>query len=457
MMKTLWASVCVAVVTVAPAWAQSAGAVMQRAVEAASGLQSLEMKATLKGEGGFAMLLPAGDATVKMAKARDEGEVVFDAYVEGKIKSKADGDEAPVDVKVHRTLTKTTSVEDPKKLVHELSGWQTRTWDGSLDLYVTPWQLATESPYAREMEAVNVTYEGEASVSGEAVDVVLVQYPERDKSQRRGNANPLDAFSKAKWSFSKADGLPRRIEWMGGGGGLSLNVIVEFSDLRSNTGIEADSFEIATPEGYQTRSRVATTTREGPSVGRVDPRSRRTEQRDPRDEQPLEPAPMPVAVKPAFDPAPDFEVATVDGDSVTKESLAGQVSVFYFWGTWCAPCRAFSPLVSELVDTFEGKPVGVYGLAVRERDPNAPAAFLAEKGYKHTLLLGAPGSGRVGADTAARAFRVRVYPTIAVIGAEGELLGAWRPTRDKTPAEIVGEVEASVTSYLEDHSSKLEG
>lgn len=452
-----WMSVGVAafVSTVALAQ-QTTGEVLQRAIEAARSMQSLEMKAELKGEGGFAGLLPTGDATIKMARARDEGEVLFDSLVTGTIKAKADADEGPVAIRVLRTDEATISVQPEEKLVHELQGRGTRTWDGSLDLYVTPLTMATLSPYEREMAAAKIEYEGEARVSGEVVDVVSIEY-EKDGNKATRGGSPLDSFGRAKWSFARSDGLPRRVEWIAGGAGLSFSLIVEYSDVKVNPGFDAASLAIETPEGYERRELAATETRtvrpSGRTGRRIGPPGRTDRESAAGAVRGAEPEPA----RTMYDEAPDFVMATADGEVVSKSTLAGQVSVFYFWGTWCVPCRAFSPLVSDLVETFEDEPVGVYGAAVRERNAQAPADYLAEKSYRHTLLLGEPDSGRVGADSAARAFKVRVYPSIVVVGAEGELVGFWRAGGGKSPEEIVGEVSSAVRTYLDENEDKLDG
>ena len=455
------AVVSVAAVTLlaSSATAQTAGQVLQKAVEAARGLQSVEMKAEVKGAGGFAGLMPVGSATVKMVRARDEADFLFNSRVEGSIKDKADAEGDPVSFVTWRSDERSVSLQREEKLVTELSGRVAQTPDASLDLYVTPWELATRSPYEREMNADSVELEGSEEIDGETVDVLMVKYPPKPR-ERGADRTPLDSFNEAKWYIARSDGLPRRVERIAGGGGLSFSLVVDYSEIKVNPGLTPESIAIETPEGFRKVSRLGEATmadRTDRRVGRrVGPRRVGPAEDSSDGTVTPEPATEEAPAAPAYDLAPEFSAATVSGDAVTRDSLNGQVSVLYFWGTWCIPCRQFSPLVSNLVDTFEGEPVGVYGLAVRERNADAPADYIAEKGYKHTLLLGEPGGRRVGADAAARAFRVRVYPSIVVLGGAGELVGFWR-AGGSSPAEIVGEVEEAVRGYLADHTDKVGG
>lgn len=68
-----------------------------------------------------------------------------------------------------------------------------------------------------------------------------------------------------------------------------------------------------------------------------------------------------------------FAATLLDGTSLNSEDLAGRVTVFNVWGSWCGPCRAEAP---ELVAAAErlGKRAQFYGINVRD-SPDAARAF----------------------------------------------------------------------------------
>ncbi len=77
----------------------------------------------------------------------------------------------------------------------------------------------------------------------------------------------------------------------------------------------------------------------------------------------------------------------------TNETLRdGDVKLVNYWASWCAPCRAEHPLLTELAD--EGLPI--YGINYKD-DPEKALAFLEELGDPYAGL-GADFTGRTALD-----------------------------------------------------------
>lgn len=60
----------------------------------------------------------------------------------------------------------------------------------------------------------------------------------------------------------------------------------------------------------------------------------------------------------------------------------GKVYVVEFWATWCPPCRASIPHLSELQAKFKDKGVIVIGQNCWERDASKVAPFITKMGDK---------------------------------------------------------------------------
>ncbi|MFT5857778.1 MAG: peroxiredoxin [Verrucomicrobiales bacterium] len=116
------------------------------------------------------------------------------------------------------------------------------------------------------------------------------------------------------------------------------------------------------------------------------------------------------------EPAPDFELARLDGDPFKlRDSLGKEVVVLDFWATWCGPCIKALPDVMAAVNEFNGK--GVRLIAVNQQEAaNEIGQFLKAKGWDLDVVLDDNRHSPV-----ARKFGVTGIPTTFVIGKDGKV------------------------------------
>lgn len=86
--------------------------------------------------------------------------------------------------------------------------------------------------------------------------------------------------------------------------------------------------------------------------------------------------------------AADFKLETLDGNTISLDSLRGKVVFLNVWATWCEPCREEMPSMQTLYDDFKGNKDFVM-LAVSQdvKGRAAVAPYVAKNGYHFTILL----------------------------------------------------------------------
>ena len=82
---------------------------------------------------------------------------------------------------------------------------------------------------------------------------------------------------------------------------------------------------------------------------------------------------------------PDFSLKSLEGNTIDKDSLKGQVVVLNFWASWCSPCMAEIPELQELAATSKAK---VVGIALDERGLETIKPFVESHKINYTVLVG---------------------------------------------------------------------
>jgi peroxiredoxin len=74
------------------------------------------------------------------------------------------------------------------------------------------------------------------------------------------------------------------------------------------------------------------------------------------------------------DPAPSFELRTIDGDRVSSEELVGRPYVLNFWASWCIPsCVDEHPVLLEAQRRY-GEEIAIVGVLYRDTPEAARAS-----------------------------------------------------------------------------------
>jgi thiol-disulfide isomerase/thioredoxin len=86
-------------------------------------------------------------------------------------------------------------------------------------------------------------------------------------------------------------------------------------------------------------------------------------------------------------PMPDFIMTTISGRHIKSNSLKGKVVLYDFWATWCAPCKAASPVMQKLANKYKNQGLVVIGADVMENHPGPKGAADYAKGHHYTYTF----------------------------------------------------------------------
>ena len=113
--------------------------------------------------------------------------------------------------------------------------------------------------------------------------------------------------------------------------------------------------------------------------------------------------------------APDFEVTTIQGESVKLSDFQGSPVVVNFWASWCPPCRAEMPALQRIYQEYRNSGLVVLAVNSTHQDNLEDLEnFIAEFGLIIPVYLDSDG-------TASNLYQVRALPTTFFIGADGKI------------------------------------
>jgi len=111
--------------------------------------------------------------------------------------------------------------------------------------------------------------------------------------------------------------------------------------------------------------------------------------------------------------APDFELQTLDGESVKLSNLRGQAVLINLWATWCPPCRAEMPAIEKVYNEYQDQGLVVLAVNMTYQDAYSDIApFIDEYGLTFPVLL--DETSKVGT-----AYQLRSLPSSFFIDRDG--------------------------------------
>jgi peroxiredoxin len=122
---------------------------------------------------------------------------------------------------------------------------------------------------------------------------------------------------------------------------------------------------------------------------------------------------------------PGFSGATVDGSSLSLESLRSRVVLLNFWASWCLECRAELTVLERLHRDYAQRGLTVVAVNFRE-EREAVRRCARQLGLTMPLVLDAAGDIR-------QSYGVIGFPTSFLIGRDGRAVA-----RAIGPREWVG-------------------
>ena len=111
--------------------------------------------------------------------------------------------------------------------------------------------------------------------------------------------------------------------------------------------------------------------------------------------------------------APDFQLPSLDGQTINLSDFRGKPVLLNFWATWCGPCELEMPFLQEIYEDEEWSEKGLVMLAVDIGEPPARVKdFMERLGLSFTVLLD------IDQDVALK-YNIRAIPTTFFIDKDG--------------------------------------
>lgn len=114
------------------------------------------------------------------------------------------------------------------------------------------------------------------------------------------------------------------------------------------------------------------------------------------------------------DPAPDFDLPSLEGPRVALRDLRGEVALVNFWATWCKPCEDEMPAMQRLYETLSPEGFELVAISVDESRDDVEA-FRERLGVGFPILLDPD-------QTVSRRYQTTGFPESLLVDRQGRII-----------------------------------
>jgi len=114
------------------------------------------------------------------------------------------------------------------------------------------------------------------------------------------------------------------------------------------------------------------------------------------------------------DIAPNWQLKTQTGKSISLADYQGKPVILHFWATWCPYCKKLQPKLVELTQKYKKTEIEIVAISFNEDEGVNPQDSIVKRGYQFVTA--------VNGDKVAQQYGVKGTPTTFFINRDGKVI-----------------------------------